>query len=71
MLVKEGIAIDTASILSAWQKTVDEVLAKSKLVKPENVWQQKGSRGGIHSEHLGFLLAEMQHLHRAYPQAQW
>ncbi len=70
-LVKEGIAVDPASIQNAWIKTVDDVLAKAKLVKPAGVWQQKGSREGIHSEHLGFLLAEMQHLHRAYPQAQW
>ena len=71
MLVKEGIAVDTSKLYSAWEKTVDEVLAKAKLEKPEAVWQQLGSRKGIHTEHLGFLLAEMQHLHRAHPGAKW
>jgi ring-1,2-phenylacetyl-CoA epoxidase subunit PaaC len=46
-------------------------LDRSELKKPENTWMQHGSREGKHTEHLGFLLAEMQHLHRAYPGVDW
>ncbi|MBV8870471.1 MAG: phenylacetate-CoA oxygenase subunit PaaI, partial [Acetobacteraceae bacterium] len=34
-------------------------------------WQQRGGRAGRHSEHLGFLLAELQYLQRTYPGATW
>jgi ring-1,2-phenylacetyl-CoA epoxidase subunit PaaC len=70
-LVQEGIAVDTEKVRPLWQKTVEEVFHRSGLTVPVNVWQQSGSREAKHSEHLGFLLAEMQHLHRTYPQAQW
>ncbi|HEV7231484.1 MAG TPA: 1,2-phenylacetyl-CoA epoxidase subunit PaaC [Bacteroidia bacterium] len=70
-LVKEGIAVDTNLIQDKWLRSIDEVLEKSKLSRPADSWQQKGSRQGIHTEHLGFLLAEMQHLHRTHPQATW
>jgi ring-1,2-phenylacetyl-CoA epoxidase subunit PaaC len=70
-LVKTGIAVDNETIKSAWLKTVEEVMKKAHLAMPANTWQHSGSREGKHTEHLGFLLAEMQYLHRTYPQAQW
>ncbi len=70
-LVKAGIAVDNETIKSAWLKTVEEVMKKAHLTMPANTWQHSGSREGKHTEHLGFLLAEMQYLHRTYPQAQW
>jgi ring-1,2-phenylacetyl-CoA epoxidase subunit PaaC len=70
-LVKEGIAIDTETIRGKWQNTINEVLTRSNLILPANIWQQTGSRQAKHTEHLGFLLAEMQHLHRTHPEAQW
>ena len=36
-----------------------------------DAWMQGGGKNGVHSEHLGFILAEMQFLQRAYPGAQW
>jgi len=38
---------------------------------PENAWSHDGGKRGVHSEHLGFLLAEMQFLQRAYPGQEW
>ena len=70
-LVKAGIAPDLASIKAAFDKTVNDVLAEATLKRPVDGFMASGGRKGQHSEHLGFLLAEMQSLHRAYPGAQW
>ena len=48
-----------------------EALLEAGLTVPHPTWTAKGGRQGIHSEHLGFLLAEMQHLHRSHPGASW
>jgi ring-1,2-phenylacetyl-CoA epoxidase subunit PaaC len=71
ILIKEGIAPDLNTIKSKWEKQVNEVFAKATLVIPSTKYHQKGSREGKHTEHLGFLLAEMQSVHRAFPNAKW
>lgn len=71
LLIKEGIAPDLNKIKSLWEKRVHEVLAEATLQIPTTTFKQKGSKEGKHSEHLGFLLAEMQYVHRAYPGAKW
>lgn len=70
-LVKEGVAIDTETIRSEWDETVNSVLNRATLKRPEEGYQLKGSREGVHTEHLGHLLCEMQYLQRAYPDAEW
>ncbi len=71
ILIKEGIAPNLNDIKTKWESKVSEVLAESTITKPEDGWMQTGSRKGMHSEHLGYILAEMQYLQRAYPDAQW
>ncbi|HZB36498.1 MAG TPA: Phenylacetic acid catabolic protein, partial [Beijerinckiaceae bacterium] len=51
--------------------TVDRVLGEATLKRPPDGWMQTGGRTGRHSEHLGFILADMQFLQRAYPGATW
>jgi len=46
-------------------------LSRATLARPVDGWMQSGGRGGRHTEHLGHLLAEMQHLQRTYPGATW
>ena len=70
-LIGRGIAVDPATLRPAWERTVDEVLAAATLSRPPDVWMQTGGRCGRHSEHLGFLLAELQFLQRAYPGCAW
>ena len=50
---------------------MNETLAEATLTVPETKFKQKGSKEGKHSEHLGFLLAEMQYVHRSFPNAKW
>ncbi len=71
LLIKEGIVPDLNKIKAAWEKRVKEVITEATLQIPVTTFKQKGSKEGKHSEHLGFLLAEMQYVHRAYPGAKW
>lgn len=71
VLIKEGIAVDLSIVKTKWDHYITELLNKSTLSKPENVFMQTGSRKGVHTEHLGYILAEMQALPRMYPNAKW
>ena len=62
---------DFAIDADAWAAGVDTVLAQAMLTRPAPPWQHRGGRDGRHTEHLGHLLAEMQHLQRTHPGATW
>jgi ring-1,2-phenylacetyl-CoA epoxidase subunit PaaC len=70
-MLKAGIGCDNKKIKLEWDKLVLSTLEEANLKVPENTFFAKGTRNGIHTEHLGFLLAEMQYLPRAYPNANW
>ena len=69
--VENGIGVDLNNIEPIFDKTVDDVLNEATLLKPTKNFMQSGGKQGTHSEHLGFLLAEMQFLQRAYPNSRW
>lgn len=71
ILIKEGIAVDLNVVKTKWEKHISDLVEKSTLIIPQNVFMQTGSRKGIHTEHLAFILAEMQALPRMYPDAKW
>ncbi|MEM7465856.1 MAG: 1,2-phenylacetyl-CoA epoxidase subunit PaaC [Pseudomonadota bacterium] len=66
-----GLAPDMAAVEASWQRSVDETLAEATLNRPESAPLAASGRAGRHTEHLGYLLAEMQHLQRAYPGLSW
>jgi ring-1,2-phenylacetyl-CoA epoxidase subunit PaaC len=70
-MIEAGIAIDPRSLHNIWRSTVSHVLARATLKAPVDGWMQRGGRSGRHSEHLGYLLAELQYLQRAVPEAAW
>ena len=70
-LVDAGVAADPALLEPQWRRTVEAVLAEATLTVPETTWRPTGGRTGAHTEAFGYLLAEMQHLHRSHPGAQW
>ena len=70
-LIDVGIAVDPLSIRAHWSKTLDEVFDEATLVRPSDGYMQSGGRSGRHSEHLGFILTELQFLQRTYPGAKW
>jgi ring-1,2-phenylacetyl-CoA epoxidase subunit PaaC len=71
VLIKEGIAVDLAAIQTKWESKVKEILERATLKIPSTAFMQRGSREGKHTEHLGYILAEMQSLPRALPDAKW
>ncbi|MBA3662614.1 MAG: phenylacetate-CoA oxygenase subunit PaaC [Bacteroidetes bacterium] len=71
ILIKEGVAVDVKSFYSKWENEVKNLFEKANLTIPEIVFMQTGGRKGLHTEHLAYLLAEMQALPRMYPDAKW
>lgn len=74
-LIDSGIAPDGQSLREPWLGAIQPVLTEATLALPRGEWMQgsggRGGKQGVHTEHLGHLLTEMQHLQRAYPGAQW
>lgn len=71
-LVADGVAADVSTLRDEWDAYVGEVLHAATLERPDGVVQlTSGGRRGIHTEGFGYLLAEMQHLHRSHPGATW
>jgi ring-1,2-phenylacetyl-CoA epoxidase subunit PaaC len=70
-LLGEGISVDRRELRHPWDETLTAVLREATLRLPDNNRSIRGGRQGIHTEHLGPLLAEMQFLQRAYPGLEW
>jgi ring-1,2-phenylacetyl-CoA epoxidase subunit PaaC len=70
-LMSYEIAVDLNIIRPIWEKTVSDVLKQATLSAPTQKWMQKGGKEGIHTESLGYILAEMQHLQRTHPNCTW
>jgi ring-1,2-phenylacetyl-CoA epoxidase subunit PaaC len=70
-MTERGVAPDLSELHVAWNARIDEILAEATLKRPaERPYTWFGKRGE-HSEHLGYLLTEMQYLPRAFPGAKW
>lgn len=64
--------IDLASIKKQWLLDVQTILEEATLQMPaEHIFMQSGGKSGTHTEHMGYILAEMQYLQRMYPDANW
>lgn len=66
-----GLGADLNAVAVSWKQIVESTLAQATLTVPESTWMQSGGKQGRHSEHLGYILAELQFLPRAYPDASW
>ena len=70
-MAEAGVAPNLADIQIGWNALIDEVLGEATLKRPPDVPYSWHGKRGEHTEYLGYLLAEMQFLHRAYPGASW
>jgi ring-1,2-phenylacetyl-CoA epoxidase subunit PaaC len=68
---KTGIAVDVATLKTDWENKVRAVFKEATLVVPENVFMQTGGKQGVHTEHMGYLLTDLQYLQKTYPGAEW
>ena len=70
-LIELGIGLDLATLFDDWKNYVSNVLQQATLELPSHSFKLEGGRTGKHSEHLGYLLAEMQYMQRAFPNLTW
>jgi ring-1,2-phenylacetyl-CoA epoxidase subunit PaaC len=70
-VVRGGVAVDPAGLEETVLAYVEQVLAEGTLEVPQTAVHHTGGRRGVHTEHLGYLLAETQYIHRSHPGATW
>ena len=70
-LLAQGIAVDRTALRTDWEQQVRATLEAAGVTIPEPDWQVEGGRQGVHTEHLGHLLSELQFVQRAYPGLEW
>ena len=70
-MADRGVAPRLSDVEAAWLRRIDEILAEATLQRPKDRPHSWHGKRGQHSEHLGYMLAEMQHLQRTYPGARW
>jgi ring-1,2-phenylacetyl-CoA epoxidase subunit PaaC len=70
-MVERGIAPRLSDVQAAWSARIDPILAEATLSRPADRPHAWHGKRGQHSEHLGYILAEMQCLQRTYPDARW
>ena len=70
-MAEQGVAPRLAEVHAAWSARIERILAEATLDRPKDRPHSWHGKRGQHSEHLGYILAEMQHLQRAYPGARW
>jgi ring-1,2-phenylacetyl-CoA epoxidase subunit PaaC len=70
-LAERGVTCDPGSLHGGWLQRVGTVLDEATLTRPKDGWMHSGGKSGRHSEHLSYLLAEMQSVPRAVPAERW
>lgn len=70
-IVGRGVGVNFAELREPWLDRVGKTFTEATLTLPAGKWMQRGGKQGVHTEKLGYLLAEMQFLQRTYPGAQW
>ncbi|KAA3638676.1 MAG: phenylacetate-CoA oxygenase subunit PaaI [Proteobacteria bacterium] len=70
-LLADNVMPDMQALKQQWQQQVDQLLQQCQLQAPTSGWLATGGLRGEHSEYLGYMLADMQFLQRAYPGCEW
>ena len=69
---EKRLSVDVSELENDWTEKIKSVFKEATIDFPkEGIWMQTGGKSGIHTEHLGYILAEMQFLQRAYPGCEW
>ena len=70
-MVEQGIGVDVTKLKESYYMQVGQLLEEATLEIPEAKWFQKGGKEGVHTEHLGYLLSDLQYMQRTYPNMEW
>jgi Uncharacterized conserved protein len=71
---KKNTAVDSSTLKREWEIAIAETLKEATLTFPmsiEGAWHQTGGVSGIHTEYMGYILAELQFMQKSYPGAEW
>ena len=68
---EDKTGVDAAALYNAWQQEITAIAEEATMQLPDSTWMQDGGKEGRHSEHLGYILAELQFIQRAYPGMEW
>ncbi|MBZ9785883.1 phenylacetate-CoA oxygenase subunit PaaC [Psychroflexus sp. CAK57W] len=71
VVAEAGYGVDTRSFKDEYYTTITSLLQEATLDIPETKYFQKGGKHGIHTEHMGFILSDMQYMQRTYPDMKW
>lgn len=63
--------VDFNNIQQQWHEKVSAVFEEAGLAIPEKTFMQNGGKTGTHTEHLGYILSDLQYMQRAYPNSEW
>jgi ring-1,2-phenylacetyl-CoA epoxidase subunit PaaC len=69
--VNDGIGVDISKLKEPWMSKVREIFSEATLLIPPKTFMQTGGKTGKHTEHLGYILTELQYMQRAYPGCEW
>ena len=69
--ISKGIMPDLSILKNKWEEKVNEIFSEATLSYPDKIFQQSGGKTGAHSEHLGYILTDLQFMQRAYPDCEW
>jgi ring-1,2-phenylacetyl-CoA epoxidase subunit PaaC len=70
-MISEGIGVDVSNFKDSYYEEVSEVLNEATLTVPESKYFTSGGKKGIHTEHMGYILADLQYMQRTYPNMKW
>ena len=70
-MAQEGIGVDVSKLKESYYKQVKTLLTQATLEVPQSTYFSRGGKNGVHSEHMGYLLADLQYMQRTYPNMEW
>lgn len=70
-MIAQGVGVDTLALKETYYKMIGDVLEEATLPIPESKYWHKGGKQGIHTEHMGYILSDMQYMQRTYPNMEW
>ena len=70
-MADQGIGVDMTALKDDYYKQISEVLDEATLTVPDNPYSKRGGKQGIHTEHMGYILTELQYMQRTYPNMTW
>ncbi|MCB0451935.1 MAG: phenylacetate-CoA oxygenase subunit PaaC [Aequorivita sp.] len=71
VLAEDGIGVDISTFKKKYYEEVSEILKEATLSVPENKYFAKGGKEGVHTEYMGYIMADLQYMQRTYPNMTW